>query len=443
MKINLRNKKVKGFTLVEIMLVVGLISLMSSVIYLKYKAYYLAAATTHQVQDLNFISNKINNAYQGSTSVASLNNTLAIASTLVPQDIKQPPNISNRYGGTLVLLGTTVAGSPAYEIDVNGITSEQCSALAGSDYAYNVDEVWVNGVLQKATGAQMTSANYAAIASACAISTSITFKNRVMFITPTNSYTQSRPNQTGQYYIPTVGNTVTTVGPTACAGGSAFNGSFCSCPAGTSWNGSACLSTANPLNCIDGQGADQTTGLCAALPATTPTTTYYNGVTTVTVGQTYFSARPATQAACTAANGYWDSATNLCGGVLPTAGGAVGAATPNYTGGRYLPNTYNAAIAIPQVVAELGSTSANASYHFDGRVNNYCPSVADMTAIVTTNGVVNAKTQTNLIVNMTNNVSAANVADATTHAVSSTWQVDRCVTPTSVAGPPFPQTVNW
>lgn len=440
-KLNYQNKE-KGFTLVELLLIIGLIALASIGIYQKYKKVTTQTNTKLEVQDLYALTNKIGNAYQNSNNLTSLNNTTAIANGLVPQELINVPNIISRYGGTITLSPQLVAGQPGFEIRINNIRPDDCSAVGLSEYADKVDEVFVNATSQKTTGTSLTPANRTSIISACQTATSIAFRKQMIYNSGVDNYIQTRLTQTDKYYIPTIKSNVT--GAAACAGGSTWNGSFCSCPTNTEWNGSTCLSTTIITNCGYGVGATVGGGACTPLPATKATETVYNGTVMVTqTVQFYNAAAPATRAACNAANGYWDPITNICGGIVPTlAAGSGVASVRTYQGGRDLPQVMNTQVnnelqSTPVVGTAAQCTAIGGGW--DGKQCNFCP---PPTTIGSTNtAIVNANTNTQ-IGTMANNpgVNPTNVAG---HAATSSWNVDRCVTPAASAAPPYPQVVTW
>lgn len=443
--LNYKNKE-KGFTLVELLLIIGLIALASIGIYQKYKKVMTQTNTKLEVQDLYAMTNKIQNAYQMTTSLATLNNTTAIANGLVPQELINSPNIISRYGGTITLTPQTVNSLPGFEIKINNIRPEDCSAIGTSDFADKVDEVFVASSLKKTTGAQLTSANRASIISACSSATDISFRKQMVYNTNPDSYLQTRTAQTDKYYIPSIKNNVTSVSP-SCSGGSTFsaaNGSFCSCPAGTEWNGSACTSITLPTNCGYGLGGTVGSYTCTALPVTKTSETFYNGTAMVTQPVQFYNATaPATRAACDAISGYWDPVTNICGGIVPTQQtSSKTAPTPVYQAGRYIPQAMNT-----QVTNELPSTYSvgNAAQctsmggNWDGKQCNICPAPSTIGSVNT--AIVNVNTNTQ-IGTMANNPSA-NPKTVAGHAATSTWNVDRCVTPAASAAPPYPQTVTW
>lgn len=440
---NFKNKE-QGFTLVELVLIVGIIALMSIGIYIKYRSISMNNNVQMQMQDLFAMSNKITGAYQSSASLSTLNNTTAIAGGLVPTELINSPNINSRFGTTITLSSTTVAATSGYNITINNISANACGLIGTSKYAKQVDEIWINGVSQKTTGSDLTNANVSSIISACNTATSISFRNRMYYNTAPDSYVQTRPTQTNKYYIPTLASSVNSAS-TSCGAGGSWTGSFCSCPAGTEWTGSMCSSNVTvPTNCGYGTGATLGSSVCSNLPTTKSQETIYNGTTFVTQNVTYYSATaPTTRAACTAANGYWDAVTNICGGIVPgQAAGTKNSLTPDYQGGRYLPQAMNG-----QVTAQVPVTTVNgaasqcsaAGGNWDGKICNYCPTPTTIGSVNT--AIVNANTNTQVALMANNPTTNPKVVSG--HTATSTWNVDRCVTPAAAAAPPYPQTVTW
>lgn len=440
---NFKNKQ-KGFTLVELVLIVGIISLMAIGLYIKYRSVNNAQKVQLQMQDLYAISNKITKGYQSETSLGptgSFNNTVAISKGLVPIEIANSPIIVSRFGTTITLSDKTVLGNPGYEILINNITPKECASIGTTKFANDVDEIWINGANTKTTGTQLTSANIANIVTQCNTANSIGFRNRVYFSVNPDTYVSNRSFQTNKYYIPTLNNNVTSVS-TACPMGGTWTGSFCSCPANTEFNGSACVSNTTVLtNCGYGTGAIQGNNTCQPLPPTNPTETFFNGTTFVTQAPPHYVPPPTTQAACTAASGYWDSTTGICGGVLPTQiTGAVTAPSPVYQSGRYFPQATNsqvtALVSDNNVRDSAAFCSANGG-NWDGKICNYCPSPNGISTTKTQ--IVNAQTGTATVANMSANP-APTPNTPNGHSASSVWSTDRCVTPSSG---PYPNPPVW
>lgn len=441
---NLKNKS-KGFTLVEILLIVAIISIITIGIYSKYKANAKANNVVLQTQDLYALGNKITSAYQSATSLASLSNSTAISSGIVPLELISSSNILNRFGGTITLNPVTIAAASGYEIQLNAIDANVCALLGATSFASNVDEIWVNGVSMKTTGAAITNSNIVAITNACNTATYISFRNRMFYNDSPISYVQTRLTQTDKYYIPTIANPVISAS-NACSGGASWTGSFCSCPASTEWNGSACASNTTILtNCVYGTGAVSGTLTCQTLPTTKAQGTVFDGTNFVVQSNSFYAAAtPTTSATCLAANGYWDTITSICGGIFPTqTTGTKSSVSAVYQGARYIPQAMNGQISAQFPVTAAQSAAAECSGsggNWDGLMCNFCPIPTTINSVNT--AIVNATTGNQQIANMTTSPTA-NSKIANGHSATSSWNVDRCVTPAGSAAPPYPQAVTW
>ena len=285
----IKNKHAQaGFTLLELILYVGIVALtMISV----YKFYHKKEIDT-KVYVLNKNLQVIDNSIQGTfpviggtyspiTNFSSLTSAFAIGANMIPQSmVIDANNIGNDFGGTLTFSAVTVSGTAGYAITLTNIPTDACAKLATSSYGANVQEIAINGTTLKTANAALTNAQLITITAACSSTTNtIAFRNVLLTMptTPVGSTTPVRAKEQ-PYYIPTVGSTATSVG-FACAGGSVWNGSFCSCPAGTQWNGSSCIAfgaSTQPGWCPRGQGYAPGTKTCAVLPATTASYKHWN-----------------------------------------------------------------------------------------------------------------------------------------------------------------------
>lgn len=440
----LRKNSQKGFTLIELILVFGIITLMTIGIYIRYRTINLERSVQAQVQDLYAFNKKINAAYQSSNTLVSLNNTNAISGGLVPTELINLSNIINRFGTTITLSRQSVAGVEGYEILLNNVPKNACSLIATSKYANEVDEIWMNGANKKTTGSSLSSMDIVNIVSQCNTAISIGFRNRMFFNIPPDMYVQKRAGQTNKYYIPTLNNTVISAS-TSCGSGGSWNGSFCSCPSGTEFDGTSCTSNTTPLNCAYGTGTDLVTRTCTALPSTKTQETIYNGTSMITQSVTHYNAPIAnSMASCAAANGYWDAITNICGGILPAnTSGSITSLSPTYQGGRHLPQVMNTEVNLllqdTKVRDDSSRCSANGG-NWDGKICNYCVDPTKIDSYDT--GIIDPKNGVGLVTGLSAKpVINPNLKSA--HAIKSNWDVDRCVTPPASAAPPYPQVVDW
>jgi prepilin-type N-terminal cleavage/methylation domain-containing protein len=314
MKIN----KNKGFTLLELVLVVGLIGLATISIYMYYNKQAIDSNVKTLTQYLKIIDSEINNSFMTNNGFSSLTVANAISSGIVPQQLVNPTQnqIGNLFGGNITFTSVTVAGTPGYGIVLSNVPIAACTKVATTDFASYVQQVLINGTLAKPAASPSTPVTIAASATNCNQNfNTIEFDNIPYRITPyaTPSTTPVRPKESWQN-IPAIDSAPTSPA-SSCTGGTTWNGNFCSCPANSQWNGTSCV-VYNTVagNCIYGQGWSQTTAGCATLPATTATNTHYPTVTTMTTT----TATPPTVVV-----------------------GSVSAPTPAYLNSKNLPQTYN------------------------------------------------------------------------------------------------------
>lgn len=276
-------KKINGFTLIELLLYVGLVALLSIGIYSYYNKKQTNATVYNLTKNLTLIDKGVIDIYSTVASFTTLNNTFAISSKIVPPNIVSgASNISDQFGGSITIATATITGNPGYSMTLDTIPSYACTKLATTAFASYVQEVAINGLTVKTAGAPITSAQIPNIAAQCNnTNNTIVYRN---LLVPTlqdavGSAATTRNKET-PYYIATVGSPSTGVGP-VCAGGSTWNGSFCSCPANTEWSGSACITfgTTSPQAgwCPRGQGWLPDTKICAALPNGSSTNQYNSG----------------------------------------------------------------------------------------------------------------------------------------------------------------------
>lgn len=378
-------KKTKGFSLVELLIIVGLISIIILGVYTAYKKKNTSANITLQLQYLTSMTEKINSAFFASSDFLLLNNTYAISLNAVPEPLKvNAITIRNLFTGNINLFPapTPILGNNSYTVQLTNLNTEICSKLVLSDFGTKIPAVSINGNPVKTNGTDFTPANIVAVTSACASTTNNTVEfSTFPFISTTLSAISTLPSiPKASNTIPTVGNVVTSsLG--ICTGGSVANGSYCACPAGQIWTGKTCTTVnIGPQSCQFGTGWDGTT--CAPLPATKPTMMRY--------GTPPIGVDPTTLA--------------------PTIAGAVSSPVAAFAGTRYVQS-----LPVPSV-QELNPqpTQANCAAsggNWDGRVCNYCPK-AITTIVKDSNGAI-----------VPLNPAPQNQ--------NSTWDGYRCVTPTT------------
>lgn len=172
MKFLKRNNK-KGFTLVEILLVVGFIALAGIGIYTVYAKVQMSNAALSEGKNLDTIRAGVKNLYGGSQNYTGLNNTVLNDSRITPDSMRPIPyaagvgTITNSFGGTVVVVPVALAGGTdnGFSATFNNVPGAVCARLvtgAGTGW----DQIRVGATSVKAFGTgQIT---VAALATACA-----------------------------------------------------------------------------------------------------------------------------------------------------------------------------------------------------------------------------------------------------------------------------------
>lgn len=385
---NLRRKQQQGFTLIELILIVGLISLITAGIYISYNKKSMEANIKSQSQSLEIIESGLNSVYVNTNNYATLNNTLVESLGVVPSELRISAGVfKNLLGGGMnfIYVPQATLGFNGYTIQLNQLNSETCGKIATSEFANKAPLVRVNNTPVKSVNSSITAANVTTITAACAAGGN---NNVVDFSSfPSNATNLAIPSSLPvipkqSNSIAPVGNIVTS-GPAACTGGSTWNinNSFCACPAGQIWTGSACVTVdTNAASCKPGFGWNGTA--CAALPATAPTFVRY--------GTPPAGVNPTT--------------------IVPTIVGSVTAPNAATAGNRYLPSLPVPSVDVKTAHPTASNCVANGG-NWDGRICNFCPDII---------GTV-VKDSANNIVPLT----------PAPKNIKSTWDGFRCVTPTS------------
>lgn len=228
------HKKNQGYTLVEILLVVGLIMIMSVGIYSTYRTKMEQQKADSQSQLLASLNKDIKGVFANTNSFSALTPANLISAGIVPQEMRQGTNLVSLYRSPINVGNALVGGQQGYFISLNNIPSNACTLLALNDNNKDVQQIIVNATTIKNVNTPFNTINVANAAAACSVggvNNTITFRDIQKLGLPVAAGPVVNKGRINPYYVPTVGNNVTSPA-TACAGGSAWNGSFCACPAG-------------------------------------------------------------------------------------------------------------------------------------------------------------------------------------------------------------------
>ena len=169
MKLNLR-KKNKGFTLVEILLVVGFIALASIGIYAVYNKVTTTSKANQENTNLQTIRAGIKQLFGNQTNFTGLTETVVRNARISPQDMHTGTNtLTNAFGGAVtiapIVSGTTLGSAPGFSITTSNIPGDVCVKLA-SGAGSSFDRVSVGATEIKAVGTN-TQVNPVTVTTAC------------------------------------------------------------------------------------------------------------------------------------------------------------------------------------------------------------------------------------------------------------------------------------
>jgi prepilin-type N-terminal cleavage/methylation domain-containing protein len=157
MKLNLQ-KKNKGFTLIEILLVVGFIALASVGVYTIYSKVQVSNKANAESRSLDLVRAGIKSLYASKSTFLGLTNTVVNQARITPEAMKDPtaPNgasITNSFGGTVTIAPTNLnlGTNNGFRITYTKVPGDVCVKLAAAAGA-QFDVVNVAGTDVKAFG---------------------------------------------------------------------------------------------------------------------------------------------------------------------------------------------------------------------------------------------------------------------------------------------------
>jgi type IV pilus assembly protein PilA len=176
--LNFKSKKAsKGFTLVEILLVVGFIALAGIGIYTIYSKVTVSSQANTEGRNLDTLRAGVKNLYGGAASYAGLTGTVLNDGRVTPDNMRIVPYvagataINNSFGGAVTVLPVTLGGGAAnnaFEITYPGVPGAVCSKLVTVS-GKGFDQISIGGTIVKAFGTG--NLNVAAAAGLCAADT--------------------------------------------------------------------------------------------------------------------------------------------------------------------------------------------------------------------------------------------------------------------------------
>lgn len=290
---NKKNKK--GFTLIELILVVGIISIMLIGIYAAYKKEYNKYEVNRQAQYIQQIFQGINNYLETAptdssnlTTISGVTNAVGfmsvyvtptnlIKANIIPTEmINSQTTIQNLFGGQVNFSATSFpnglfASVPVVDMKLTNIAQNACALLATNYRIINYEKILVNGIVVKDVGTNVP--NFSNVAAACNSNNNTIdidyypTKLSANVYQSTNSLGHIRGKEPPYYIAPPGQNTTSPGGSSACYGGASWNStdSVCECPNGTEWNGNTCVAFGTPGVCPLGQSWSISANACVVI----------------------------------------------------------------------------------------------------------------------------------------------------------------------------------
>lgn len=279
-------KKSKGFTLIETLITVGIVSLIAITLYSYYSKKSYEALISRQINYLVSLDIGVQNFIRASANLNNVTPANLINSNVVPTELVQGATLRNAFGGNITFaVATSFAANDSLDMTVTNLPIEACMQTISSRVGETANRISVNGFVVKDVGDPYDSVMLANATLRCLNNTNTVVVRKVveranLVAGPGGDlFLDNALRQRDPYYVPSLGNLVTSPA-VVCQGGSAWNGAFCSCAAGSKWNGFQCVVYNDPTvpgTCPLGQGWDATQ-TCQPLPnGVSPGETYTAG----------------------------------------------------------------------------------------------------------------------------------------------------------------------
>lgn len=133
MKLNIFNKKKKGFTLIEILLAVGFLSIASISIFVVFNAASTSSRARDEMWQMEELSNKIKANYGVVSNYSGITNTVVINNNYAPSKMIDGTSLKNGFGGSITVVANTTTGGTAnnsFKITSSNIPGNVCIKLA-------------------------------------------------------------------------------------------------------------------------------------------------------------------------------------------------------------------------------------------------------------------------------------------------------------------------
>jgi prepilin-type N-terminal cleavage/methylation domain-containing protein len=171
-----RKTKNRGFTLIEILLVVGFISLAGIGIYTVYSKVQMSNAALTEGKNLDTIKAGVKSLYGGSQTYSGISNSVLNDARITPDSMRAIPyvagatSITNTFGGAVTVssVGLNGMSNNGFRVTYLNVPGAVCSKLV-SGAGTNWDQITVGTALVKSFGTG--NLNISSLATACSADT--------------------------------------------------------------------------------------------------------------------------------------------------------------------------------------------------------------------------------------------------------------------------------
>lgn len=146
MKLNLKKKSSRGFTLVEILLVVGFIAIAGIGVYTVYSKVTASQAANLESRNLDTLRAGVKNLFAGQSNYTNISATVLNNARVTPQAMVSGNNILNSFGGAVTVAAVGLGGGAAngFTITYANVPANVCAKLVTTGGA-QFDVVTIGG----------------------------------------------------------------------------------------------------------------------------------------------------------------------------------------------------------------------------------------------------------------------------------------------------------
>ena len=140
----MKDKKRRGFSLLELLLVLGVIAALIVSAFIIFPKVKASANARTEVSNLNAINSGIRALYNGQTDYTGLNNSVAIQANIIPDNMIKDGDIVTSFGGRVLIKSLTVSDGAIYYIRYDDVPPDVCiNMLTGLKGGF--DQIYIEG----------------------------------------------------------------------------------------------------------------------------------------------------------------------------------------------------------------------------------------------------------------------------------------------------------